>query len=179
MGNRGLLALAAVVAVVAVGGIGFAAFTANAYVNGTAQAGTLNLYWSNLGETSASSSYVSCSDYITTLTTTSDTLNVSASNLAPGDYCTFSGDLNNGGSIPAVTYDQLSSVTGSGCNWFAVDNFGGHSYPPIESPLGPITITSGSPLAYSLEMGLSSGQGNGCQGANLGITLTFSATAGS
>jgi hypothetical protein len=179
MGNRGLMVLATVVAVVAVGGIGFAAFTTTAYVNGYAQAGSLNLFWTNAGEPTPSSSYVTCTAAITMTSTASDTLAITATNLAPGDQCKFTATLNNGGNIPANVYDQLSLVPVVVCNWYIFDNFGGHSYPPLEAPLGPIPITSSTPLAYSLTVGFWAGQGNLCENAPLQFTLTFTATAGS
>jgi hypothetical protein len=183
MRKVGLLGLATLIAVVAVGGIGFAQFTTSAYLSGNASAGTLGpLTWSNVGETTLSSTYVTCTVTIGTTTNTSDTLEVTVGNLAPGDYCMFSADLNNGGSIPANVYAEVTCYTQTlgGCTQTSLyDNFApsgaGESYNVI---YGPITVTSSTPLAYSGEIQLSPGIGNAYQGATCVFTVTFSATAG-
>jgi len=179
MGNRWLVAVAALVAVVAVGGIGFATFTANAYVNGNAQAGYLQLQWGAEPASTPSASYVACSAVVGQTTTAGDTLTVYASNLAPGDSCNFADSLNDVGTLPGTTYAQLQVPTFYGdCTWFVYDTYGAHSYPPLESPLGPISIAPGSPIAYSLTYGLSSGNA-GCQNAALTFQIVITATAGS
>lgn len=177
MGRRWALGLVTVAVVLAASGIGFAAFTSSAYINGSGTAGTFYLYWSSPGA-SGSASYNICPvGVISTTTNTSDTLTISASNLAPGDYCTFTADLNDGGSLPGQVWDQITSVSGA-CYWFYIDNFGGHNAPPVPEPLkGPLSITPTSPIAYSAEFGLHSNQGNGCQGASVYFTVSFTATA--
>jgi len=177
MGKRWVMGLVAIVAVVAVGGVGFAAFTTSAYINGNASAGTFSLYWSPAGAPYGSAAYNTCSSSISTTTNSSDTLNVVAGNLAPGDYCTFQASLVDGGSLPGNVYDAVTALGGS-CNWFYVDNFGSHNAPPVpETPRGPLAIAPGSPIAYSAQFGLGSGQGNGCQDATLTVTLTVTGTA--
>lgn len=178
MGKRWIMGLVAVVAVVAVGGIGFAAFTTSAYINANASAGTLNLYWT-LPESpvTCSQSYNEPSYSVTSFVNGSDTLNIAANNLAPGDYCTFYATLNDGGSLPANVYDGITALGGS-CTWFYEDNFGSHSAPPVpETPLGPLPISPSSPINYGAYLGMVSGQGNGCQGATLSFTVTVTATA--
>ena len=179
MGNRWLVAVAALVAVVAVGGIGFATFTANAYVNGNAQAGYLQLQWGPEPTTTPSAYYVACTAVVGQTNTAGDTLTVTATNLAPGDSCTFADTLNDIGSLPANTYAQLQNPVYSGCgDWFADDNYGAHSNPPLETPLGPIAIQPGSPIPYSLTFGLSSGNA-GCQNSAITFQIIITATAGS
>ena len=184
MRRQWVMGMVAVVALVAVGGIGFAAFSTSAYLNGAASAGTLGpLTWSNLGTTTTSSAYVTCTVVTGTQTNTSDTLVVTVGNLAPGDLCQFSGDLNNGGSIPANVYSLVTCYdqTTGGCTVTSLyDNFApagaGESY---GIQYGPITISSGSPLAYSGTVQLTPGLGNAYQGATCTFTVTFTATAGS
>jgi hypothetical protein len=172
--------MAAIVAVVAVGGIGFASFTATAYLNGSAQAGTIQLQWGADPVATPSATYVTCSAVVGETTTAGDTLTVSASNLAPGDSCSFADSLNDVGSLPGTTYAQLQAPTfaGGDSSWFATDTYGTHSYPPVESPLGPISIAPGAPIAYTLTWGLNSGDASN-QGASVSFTILFTATAGS
>jgi len=177
MGKRWLMGLVAVVAFVAVGGLGFAAFTTSAYINGSASAGTFQLQWQGPASGTPSAYYNTCpTPYATTTTNSSDTLVLSAGNLAPGDYCVFTAQLVDIGTLPGNSYDFVSTDAYSGCSWFLTDNFGGHHNPP-ETPLGPIGIAPGSPISYSATLGLSGGQGNGCQSAWLTFTVTVTGTA--
>jgi hypothetical protein len=172
------MGLVAVVAFVAVGGLGFAAFTTSAYINGSAGAGTFQLQWQGPATGTPSASYVSCiTPYATTTTNASDTLVLSAGNLAPGDYCVFTAQLVDIGTLPGNTYDFITSVAGP-CSWFFSDNYGGHTAPPVpETPLGPLGITPSSPISYSATLGLWAGQGNACQGATLTFSVTVTGTA--
>jgi hypothetical protein len=178
MGQRLVMGLVAIVAIVAVGGIGFAAFTTSAYINASAGAGTLGpLFWSNLGTPSGTESFDQCSDLTTTTHNVSDTFDFNASNLAPGDGCTFTGDLNNGGSIPANVYSKSVSDVGYGCDvTYTLDNFGYESYGLTN---GPITIGAHSYLAYTVTESLQSGIGNSYEGEYCHISIDFTATAGS
>jgi hypothetical protein len=177
MAKRWLVGLVAVVAVVAVGGIGFAAFTSSAYITANGNAGNFYLFWNGISGT-GSQSYVTCTGAVSTTTNTSDTLTVNAGNLAPGDYCTFTSQLKDGGSLPGNVYDAVVSASGTGgCVWFYNDNFQDHSYPPPETPQGPVAIGPSSPIAYSANFGLESGNGNGCQLATISITIDVTATA--
>jgi hypothetical protein len=180
MGKQWLTGLVAIVAVVAVGGIGFAAFTTTAYINGSANAGTVQLaWWDGTQMTTPSASYVTCSATVSTTTMPNDTLTVGASNLAPGDNCTVSVTLANEGSLPATVYDYLTAATGS-CSWYYIDNFapGGHSSATLpETPQGPIALGANSQMTYTAFLGLYSGQGNSCQGADLSFSLNVTGTA--
>ncbi|HTT44747.1 MAG TPA: hypothetical protein VMH38_01865 [Thermoplasmata archaeon] len=178
MGKRWVMGLVAMVAVVAVGGIGFAAFTTSAYINGAANAGTFQLQWQGPTTGVGSETYNTCpAPTGSTTTNTSDTLTLTAGNLAPGDSCTFTAVLADVGSLPGQTYDFISAVSGP-CTWFFYDNYGGHAAPPVpETPLGPISIAPGSPIAYSATLGLWSGQDNSCQGASLSFTVEVTGTA--
>ena len=178
MGKRWVMGLVAMVAVVAVGGIGFAAFTTSAYINGGANAGTFQLQWQGPTSGVGSQTYNTCpAPTGSTMTNTSDTLTLTAGNLAPGDYCTFNAVLADVGTLPGQTYDSITAVSGA-CYWFFSDNYGGHAAPPVpETPLGPLSIAPGSPIAYSATLGLYGDQGNGCQGASLSFTVQVTGTA--
>lgn len=179
MGRRLVMGLVAVVAIVAVGGVGFAAFTTSAYINGNSAAGTFGpLTWSNLGTPVGSESFDQCGDFTASTLNTSDTLNLTAYNLAPGDSCTFTANLNNLGSIPANVYSTVDWVGGTGgCSvTYALDNFG---YQQYEVTNGPITIGGHSYLAYSVTVGINSGLGNEYQGITCSWVDHFTATAGS
>jgi hypothetical protein len=178
--------MAAIVAVVAVGGIGFAAFTTTAYVNGNAAAGTLGpLTWSDLGTPVATSTYVGCTVSTgnhSVTGTTQDDLFIGATNLAPGDQCTFTADLNNLGSIPANVYAQVTCVNpAAACLVFTYwDNFAPfpNGYDVSGGPFGPLTIGAGSYIAYTGTLGLEAGLGNSAQGWTCEFEITLSATAG-
>jgi nitrate reductase NapE component len=177
MGNRLILGLVAIVAVVAVGGIGFAAFTTSAYINGTASAGTFVLAWEGPASGTGSASYNTCgTPYATTTTNSSDTLQLSAGNLAPGDYCTFTAVLADVGTLPGVVSDAVVSASGS-CVWFFNDNFASHNYPPPETPQGSIGISPSAPINYVAYFGMEAGDGNACQGASISLTVDVTATA--
>ncbi len=185
MVKRSLLTIGVIVAVVGMSGIGFASFATSAFLNGSATAGTLGpLTWSNLGTPTTSASYNTCTVSTSETHNASDTLVVTVGNLAPGDYCTISGDLSNAGSIPANVYSEVTcyAQTASGCTVTSLyDNFApapgaGESYNVV---YGPITVTNGAPLAYSAEIQLSSGIGNSYQGSTCTFTVAFTATAGS
>ncbi len=185
MVKRSLLTIGVIVAVVGMSGVGFASFATSAFLNGSATAGTLGpLTWSNLGTPTMSNSYVTCSVSTSQTHNASDTLVVTVGNLAPGDYCMFTGTLSNAGSIPANVYSEVTcySQSGSGCTVTSLyDNFApapgaGESYGVT---YGPITVTNGAPLAYSGEVQLTSGIGNAYQGSVCTFTVTFTATAGS
>ncbi len=173
-----MLGLVAVVAAIAVGGIGFASFTTSAYIDAQAQAGTLGpLYWSNTATPVGTESFDVCTNFITTTLNTSDTLNFTAGNLAPGDSCTFSADLNNGGSIPAAVEITSTKDSGAGCyvtytydSWFGYESYGvTHGY---------VTIGGYSYQQYTVTESLGGGLGNADQGVFCNIVLTFSASAG-
>lgn len=190
MGQRWVMGLVAVVAAVAIGGIGFAAFTTTAYIGGNAAAGTLGpLTWTSDSTPVGSESFDVCSQAITTTSVTSDTYVITATNLAPGDYCSYWATLNNGGSIPANVYAELTYYTGAACDVTTLfDSLTGPIQPgeTYGTTYGPITVPAYGSIPYSAELALTtanlgqspSGVGNGAQGEGCSFTVTFTATAG-
>jgi len=178
MGTKWLMGIVAIVAVVAVGGIGFAAFTTSAYVQGSATAGTFGpLYWTH-GDPTSTESFDQCSATIGTMFNTSDTLTLSAGNLAPGDFCGFQAHLHNAGTIPANVYAEITAATGNACGvTYMYDTFA-----PTGESLGvttaPQAIGAGGSLFYQASLGIGSDAGNWAQGQNCTFTVTFSATVG-
>jgi hypothetical protein len=190
MGSRLVLALVAAVAIVAVGGIGFAAFTANAYINGTAGAGNVQLAWCNPG-------YASCAAYygatgpttyfasdpgvnicptptVITSVTTEDTLVLSATNLAPGDYCTFTASLDNVGTLPvSVSGNGAYGGAGSGCGDVEYgDNINGGFGYSSSSP----GINVGGSFGFVASIGLSSGATAQSESCTFDVSFTGTAT---
>ena len=170
MRNKGLVAIAAIVAVVAVGGIGFAAFTANAYVQGTATAGTAEIHFSGSPTVTPYGSYVSCgtasfSSYQDPLSDY-NVMTVAPTGLAPGDNCAYTETAVNGGTVGFSVTSAFGTPTvsgGNGCilgNWTYTDN----------GPWG--NVAPSGTFSVTVTVGLISGAGNACQGA----TLTFSDT---
>jgi len=182
MRKQWLVGLVAIVAVVAVGGIGFAAFTTSAYVNGNAQAGTFGpLYWTH-GDPTGSESFDKCSASIGSTLNTSDTLNLGAGNLAPGDYCSYQAHLHNAGSIPAQVYAEVTSYSGALCSTTTLyDTFAGWSQPgeTYGTTYGPIAIGAGGSLFYQAQLGFIPAGDNSDQGQSCTFTVTFTATVGS
>jgi enoyl-CoA hydratase/carnithine racemase len=101
---------------------------------------------------------------------------LSASALAPGDYCSVSDlYLNDGGNLPGNVYSEITSATGSGCDvMYFFDTFGVEQLGVSNGPLG---IAPSSPIGYSATLGLNSGLDNSYQGVGCTFTVTFSATA--
>jgi hypothetical protein len=79
-------------------GIGYAQFTSTAYVNGTASAGTLDLFFSSGVTNGVTSVAGTC-----TVGTSGGQLDISFTNVAPGDICNFIGTIENSGSLPATS----------------------------------------------------------------------------
>lgn len=180
MGKRWMMGLVAIVALVAVGGIGYAAFSATAYVNGVNRAGTFGpLVWSNDSVGGAGTeSFDVCTDWITTTSVAGDTFDVNATNLAPGDSCTFNATITNHGSIPAAVYITGSvGAHGAGCGQINVhDSWFGYEY--AGTTKGPKTLSPGVGTNYIVFTILNSGVGNGGQGLECDFILTLSATVG-
>lgn len=104
-----------VFALVLTAGTGYAAFTASAFIGGTAQAGTLGpLTW---GPPTAHGygSYDSCTVSIQPGAPTNGVLDLYANNLAPGDFCGYSATLSNAGNLPATVTETITSASGGLC----------------------------------------------------------------
>jgi hypothetical protein len=174
MGRRGLMVVAAVVAVVAVGGIGFAAFTANAYINGSGQAGTFSLYWGTPSSGtptyySGSGSYLTCTvQPVGTTNNMNDTQNFTGAFFAPGDSCSFTATLYDSGNLPGYVTETGMTCTGTGCgtgfSWS--DNIGSSMVP----------IAPGSPVTFMGTLTLSSTATLQNSQATFSITITGTAT---
>jgi hypothetical protein len=176
MGNRLVLAMVAVVAIVAIGGIGFAAFTSTVTVNGSAAAGNLVLeFASNPYGTGASTpSGATCSVQAYGGTTT--TISVSASNLAPNQYCTFTLTVTNAGSLPANSETSLFSATSGtycstsgqiNCIWVQ-DNL---APSPLYTGSGTTAIPAGGTFTYVIYTTLPAGSTD--QTTSLGFTISL------
>ena len=175
MSNKGLIALATIVAVVAVGGIGFAAFTANAYVNGTATGGLAEIHFSGAATVTPTGSYVSCgtpsfSSYGDPLSD-DNVMTIAATSFAPGDSCKYVETGVNGGSVGVNVGSAFGSESisgGSGCTvseWTLSDNGPWNGVGPSGTFGVSVTVT------------LNSGVGNECQGAQLSFTDTLTGTS--
>lgn len=105
----------AILAVAVCAGTGYAAFTASAYVNGTATAGTLGpLTWGSYSAHGYGVDIV-CSDSTGETSLPLDTLYLTASNLVPGTFCGYAADIANHGSLPATVTEQITSASGGLC----------------------------------------------------------------
>jgi hypothetical protein len=169
MTHRGIVTIAAIIAVVAVGGIGFAAFTSSAYINASGTAGTFGpLYWTAASGTAAvgSSADLSCGAKISTTVNTSDTLTLTAGSMVPGDQCSFSATLNNGGNLPGSVTEVYGTPSGA-CSDFV---FSDNAWSSTSIGASPAT------LSYSATVTLNSG-GNGLQGVTCSWGVTVSGAA--
>jgi len=175
MGTRALMGLVAVIAVVAVGGIGFAAFTANAYVNGNATGGIAEVHFSgsptvvNTGYSTCTVGFSSYDDYYGD----DNVMSITAGAFAPGDYCQVSENAVNGGSVALTVTSGGPSITGvsggAGCGgneWTVTDNGPWGNQAP-GATFGPVT----------LKIVLNSNAGNECQGATASFSDTITGTS--
>ena len=152
------------IALLATTGIGYAAFTSTATANYNGSAGTLNLYFTSASVTGGTT-YGTCSASVS-----GGQLYVSFTGGAPGDTCSFTSTIHNGGSLPATSlylnYTMIQSYpngavpcdayTGAGnCLWYPNDQIQGSS--------GPATGTN------ILAAGMT------CSQANVGSTLATAA----
>jgi len=173
-----------IVAVLLTAGTGFAAFTAQAYVNGNAAAGTLGpLVW-NPGPTASGFGGGTCTVVRGMTNAPDDTLLLTAGNLAPGASCTYGDALTNQGSLPAAVSETITYANGALCSvLFYGDTFfssaiaigegGQTSTTPVPAIgahaemnwAGTITLPSGTPTSY---------MGDTCD-----FTVTVTGTAGS
>ena len=175
--------MAAIVAVVAVGGIGFAAFTANAYVNGSATGGIAEIHWAG-SPTETPTGYVSCpaptySSYQDALAA-NNVLAFAATGFAPGDSCTVADTAVNGGSVGISVVSTIGSFSisgGNGCTaseWTMTDS-GGASYGVSHGSFG--NQAPGATFSVSVTVTLNSGAGNECQSATLSFSDVLTGTS--
>jgi hypothetical protein len=185
MGSRLVLVMVAAVAIVAVGGIGFAAFTSSVTVNGTASAGNIVLeFASNPYGTGASTpSGATCT--LQTYGGTTTTISISASNLAPNQYCSFVLTITNAGSLPANSESSLfTASSGSYCSSSGEINCiwvqDSLSPSPLNSETGVYTgsgttvIPAGGTLTYTIYTTLPAGSTDQSTSLGFSISLTGS-----
>ncbi len=184
MGKPWVLGLLAVVAVVAVGGIGFGAFTSSAYVQVQATTGTVGpLVW---GPSPAYGGFAAndvCSAVRGTTSSAGDTLFLTASNLAPGDICSYGDSLSNLGSLPAVVGEQVTSASGTLCPVVA---FGDNFFSPstLIGSGGQVsalqhTVPASSYIQWAGFVHLLPSAGNSYEGGSCTFVVTLTGTAGS
>lgn len=178
MGSRMVLAMVAAIAIVAVGGIGFAAFTANAYVNGTAGAGYAEVHFSGAystvvsGQVICSAGFSSSGDYLGD----DNVMTITASEFAPGDYCTVTESAVNGGTVGETVTSSGAAITGvsggdmcGGNEWTTYDNaYPGENYG---------SYAPGGSFSVSVTIELNSNAGNECQGATASFSDTLTGTS--
>ena len=183
---RAIGSVLAIVAVFTVVGTGYAAFASSAYLNGSASAGTLGpLVWGPEPGAGGYESYNVCTVTVGTTTQTGDTLFLTASNLAPGDICSYGDSLANLGSLPAVAGEVVTHSSGGLCSALAYgDNFfspsivlgpGGQTSPLTHS----ISANGGIPLQWEGFVHFLPNSGNGYSGQSCAFTITLTASAGS
>lgn len=173
MRGNWLLGLVTVVALVGAGGIGFAAFTTTATVNGSATGGTAELHWSGTPSTSASGYVTGCSPSFGTSDGIGATvMTIAAAGFAPGDSCTVTENLVNGGTV-GLTFTSAPTITGitngNGCGtneWTIGDNVASSGN---QAP--------GSTFAFTVTVTLNSGAGNECQGAVAALSDVVTGTS--
>ena len=178
------MAIAVIMAAVAVGGIGFATFTSSVTINGQAAAGTVNLQFDHGYATSSTPSGATCTVVFPSITPPSPTVHALASNLAPGQYCTFTLEVKNYGTLPAtseassytfVSGNICNSVGQTNCIWVQ-DQIG------LDTEAGAAgsastTISAGGTYDYTFYMTLPSGSTD--QSTALSITIALTGSVGS
>ncbi len=169
------------IAVVAVGGVAFASFTSSVTVHANASAGTIVLKFDGTNSGSSTPSGATCTIAFPSSPPT-QVATVTASNLAPGQYCTFNLEIANYGTLPATTESTVLSPTGGTiCNSaalttnciFVQDNLGLNSETPIGGS-GSTTIPAGGTFPYILYATLPSGSTDQTTHASFDITFTGS-----
>ncbi|MGD1100151.1 MAG: hypothetical protein ABR888_07430 [Thermoplasmata archaeon] len=172
------------VAVLATAGTGFAAFTSSAFVNGSASAGTLGpMAWGSEPASAGLSSYSSCLATVSTTSSPSDTLDLVAGNLAPGDLCSFGDSLHNAGSLPALASETITSTSGDLC---AVTVFSDSFFTPStlvgaggETGALAHTVPAGSSIQWAGFIQLSPTAGNAYSDTSCGFSITLTGSVGS
>lgn len=184
MRSKAATAALVAVALLATAGTGFAAFTSVAYLDGSTTAGTLGpLIWGSSPTHSASASSVDCGATLGTTSVAGDTLLLTATNLAPGEECTFEDTINNMGSLPATATEQVTSASGTLCAVLEFqDNFfspataigsGGQTGATIN------TVAPGPTFVWGGDIGLPMDVDNSYQDTSCSFTITLTGTAGS
>ena len=172
------------VTILAAGGTGFAAFTTSAFVNGSASAGTLGpLTWGDSPVSSWSASNDVCSASVGTTDSSGDTLILSATNLAPGDYCGFADTLYNAGSLPAAATESITSASGGLCSQV---QFGDVFFSPSvtigaggQTGAQSKTLPADSAIIWEGTIAFSSSASNAFEDSSCSFQATLTGTAGS
>jgi hypothetical protein len=168
-----------IVGIIAVGGTGFAAFSSSAFISSSGMAGTVGpLDWTGVGWTD-SNTWVVC----TATVGPSNTLTISAANLAPGDHCSFATSLHNLGSLEAIPVETISATTGAPAmcaNLLYGDSVFVTAFPLGAGGQGPVTGATAIPsqgyLPWAITLELSQGAPSTVTGS-CGFTVTITGTA--
>ncbi len=146
MTKRWLIGIVASIALVSMVGVGFSAFTTNAYVNGTANAGTASLLVS-------ASSATSCVFYSGGVPDTEDaqvsiipadtfvtSVSVQVSNGVPGDICAIPLELENAGTVALSVSETVTATSPAMCpTWPDLNCWGAGTDTPYLTTNGPST----------------------------------------
>lgn len=180
---KAVMAGLACLAILVSAGTGFAAFTSVAYLNGSAGAGTLGpLVWGPSPTHSESAGNDVCTATTGKTVTAGDTLLLSATNLLPGDECTYADTLTNLGSLPATGTEQITGASGTLC---AVTVFQDNFFSPSTTvgsggQIGATTnvVTPSTPFLWGGDIRLSTSAGNAYQDTSCSFMVTLTGTAG-
>lgn len=174
----------AILAVLVTAGTGFAAFTTSAYIQGSAQAGTVGpLVWGAGPSSTGLYANDNCSASVGQTTSPSDTLFLTAGNLAPGDICSYGDQLANDGTLPAVVTEQITSASGGLCSELA---FGDKAFHPAAVTVGSggqtgsvgYTIGADSYVQWAGFVHLLPNAGSAALGQTCSFVVTLTGTAG-
>lgn len=186
MGKRLVMGLVTLLAAVAIGGIGFAAFTASATISGSATAGTYGpLTW---GEGSNTPTVTDASQCAVGTVSGSSWTGVSGTYFAPGDGCSFSNTIYQGGNLPGTLSESITFTdTVSGCGlqyWAYTDSIvgsptftSGEGNGPVVVTAGAVSVSAGGSVSFSGSYTLMSGAPNACQGDVFSFSATITGTA--
>lgn len=139
MGNRWMLGVVAALTAVCLAGVGFAAFTAQATVNGVGTAGSIGLDIISTGGLDCGSLYGATASPTAGLTffdlsADLNSVSVRAVNLTPGVYCEGYLELENPGSVPVQVSVALNTPGTDGiCTAYAVNCFDVETISGIEA----------------------------------------------
>ncbi len=167
---------------VATFGVGFAAFTSSAYVNGQGTAGTLGPLTWGTGPTYGGFGSAQCSATVGETNSPSDTIYLTAGNLAPSSFCSYGDDLYNAGSLPANVTEQVTSASGTLC---AVLYYEDPMFDPATligsgGQVSPnyLIVPADSYVPWEGTIYLSADAGNAYQGTSCAFQITLTGTAG-